>query len=328
MLARANFDQTSDAAFAMSHPGLFRALGRLPHGPLHKALIGAAWLETWVRWPLKTLNILDGVDRTFDVLDPEGQRFGLTAPVRKEFRRNLLYNQIADLVVLMTSLERRDFRRRALVVENEEALRREQGRGPGAIVAGFRLGAYPVLPWALAGLGSKVSMIVGDESLAGMGRGLGKRFMPRLTERVRFHSSQDRLVLARCLEGLREGGLACTLAELSPFKFQKTVEIEFFDWKIQVPYGIAYLSAATGRSIVPAALTREAGPRFRLSFGEPLPPPARDRASVRESTQRLYGALEEQILRFPEQWIGWTLLSSHMGIELQGETAETAPTLS
>jgi lauroyl/myristoyl acyltransferase len=328
MLARADFDQRSRASLAVSHARLLGPVGRIPYGPLHKVLLGLTWLETWLRLPLKTLKMLDGVDETFSLLDPDGQRFGLTKEVRARFRKNLLYFQICDLVTLLACLERPGFRRRAFVVENKDVLLRERERGPGTIVAGFRIGAYPVVPWALASLGFPVSMIVGGSHLVEMGRGLGGTFLPSSTERIRFVSARDPRVLASCLENLNAGGLACTLVEMSPVEFAKTTEVQFLEWTIQVPYGIAYLAAATGRSIVPAVLTREAGPRFRLRFGEPLPAPARDRASIYESTQQLYHALEEQVLRFPEQWIGWPLLASHMGIKLHSGTSAGAPPIS
>ena len=328
MLARANFDQDSGANFATSHARLFRALGRLPYRSLHRALLALTWAETWLRYPLKTLSILDSVDETFSLLDPDGRRFGLTQKVRATFRKNLLYYQVCDLTVLLTSLEGSRTNRRALVVENEEVLLRERERGPGAIVAGFRIGAYPVVPWALASLGVPVSMIVGGAPLVEAGRKLGDEFLPQSSKRIRFLSARDPRALTRCLGSLNEGGLVCTLLELSPIDYAKTTEVQFLGWTIEVPYGIAYLGAATGRSIVPAILAREAGPRFRLRFGEPLPAPSRDRASIFQTTQQLYQALEQEVLRLPEQWIGWTLLNSHLGIDLQTKLTATAPTLS
>ena len=56
-------------------------------------------------------------------------------------------------MTLLTHLEKPGFRR-ALTVENQDVLLRERERGPGAIVVGFRIGAYPALPWPLASLGS------------------------------------------------------------------------------------------------------------------------------------------------------------------------------
>lgn len=327
MLARASFDQASAVNFALSHAGLLRATGRLPFRPLHKALKALTWLETWLRWPLRTLNIRDMIEETFALLDPDGQRLGLTDEARSRFCQAILYNEIPDLVVLLSHLERNDFRRQALVVEREEALLRERERGTGAIVVGFRIGPYPALPWVLASRGFRVSMIVGGGPLVEMGGELGEKFLPRASERIRFISAQDPRALALCLDDLNAGGLACTLLELTPLKYEKTMAVQFLGWEVQVPYGIAYLAAATGRSIIPAALTREKGPRFRLRLGEPLPPPTRDPASIRETMQQLYGALEQRVRRFPDQWIGWTLLGSHMGIDLETAPEATVPTL-
>ena len=327
MLARANFDQNAGADFAVAHARFFRLLGGLPYPLSHRLLLSGAWLETWLRYPLSTLNLRDQIAETFSQLDPDGRRFGLTRSVRDGFTGNLLYHQVCDLVTLLTYLEKPGFRR-ALTVENQDTLLQERARGPGAIVVGFRIGAYPVLPWPLASLGFPVSMIVGNPELVRMGRGLGREFVPSLAERIRFFSARDPLVLTRCLEDLASGGIVATLLELSPIEYAKTVEVRFLDWTIRVPYGIAYLAAMTGRSMVPAFLAREAGPRFKLCFGEPLPAPARDRASIFESTQQLYRVLEKQVLMYPDQWIGWTLLSSHMNIEELRPLASSAPPIS
>jgi hypothetical protein len=328
MLARATFDQYAGADFALAHRRSIRALGRLPYRALHRGVAALAWLETWLRWPLLTLRALDGVDRTFSLLDPDGTRLGLDDRVRRAFRRDILYSHIPDLVVLLTSLDRRRFRREALVVEGGDTLARELATGRGVIVAGFRTGAHPVFPWALAGLGPRVSMIVGYPQLVRLGERLGETFLPRLTRKVQFVNAQDPQVLARSLDTLNNGGLVATLLELSPLTFQKTTPVRFLDWEINVPYGLSYLSAATGRSIVPALITREDGPRFRLRFCDPLPAPGRDRASILANTQQLYDVLAQKVLEFPEQWIGWLLLGSHMGIDLGPETPHGVPALS
>jgi hypothetical protein len=328
MFARAEFDQDAGAAFALEHAALFRALGKLPYRLQHRLLVGATWLETWLRYPLRTLGMQDGIEHTFRLIDPDGRRLGLTEGVRKGFRDNLLYHQISDLGVLLLNLEDRRFRREALRFENADVLLRERERGPGAIVAGFRIGAYPAVPWALATIGQPVTMIVGGPPLVRMGRGLGRAFVPRYDERVRFVSARDPRALAQCREGLNAGGLACTLVELSPIEFAKTMPVDFLDWRVEVPYGIPYLSAVTGRTVVPAMLTRHKGPRFVMRFLEPIPAPARDREAIRESTQQLYTSLEREVRRYPAQWIGWTLLGSHMGIDLGQPAKGTAPAFS
>ena len=269
--------------------------------------------------------MLDSVDATFAQLDSDGRRFGLTKKVRSRFRGNLLYSQIADVFLLFTHLGKPGFRRGALAIENQEALFREKERGPGVIVAGFRIGAYTAVPWVLGSLASPVTMIVGNKSFVEMGEGLGDKFVRGPSRGLRFVDAQDPRALARSLSTLNSGGIVGTMLELSPNEYAKTMEVRFLGWNIQVPYGVSYLAAATGRSIIPAALTREPGPRFRMRFGEPLPPPARDRASIHRSTQQLYSALEQQVLELPEQWTGWMLLPSQKGIELRPPASSRAP---
>lgn len=316
MLARADFDQFAAADVALAHARLFRAVGKLPGRPLHALVSSLTRAETWLRWPLRTLRMLDHVDDTFQRIDPEGSRFGLTQDFRRRFRSNFLYNGLADLAVLINGIDKPAFHRRALAIEGRAALDRERAAGPGAIVAGFRLGAYPVIPLALGALGYDVSMIVGGKRLIRAAQRLGETFSPQANSRIRYFSAQDPLVLARCHQALAAGGLVATLLELSPIKYQKTTSVRFLDWDINVPYGIPYLSAVTQRPVVPALLLPDGPARYRLRFLDPIPPPSRDRASVLATTRDLYAVLEEQVLRYPDQWVGWTILESHLGIDL------------
>lgn len=316
MLARANFDQFASVDVALSHARLLRTIGKLPYRQLHALVSSLTRAETWLRSPLRTLRMLDGVDDTFERIDPDGGRLGLTPEVRRRFRKNLLYDGVADLAVLINGIDNPAFRRRALTVENRDTLDRARESGPGAIVIGFRLGGYPVIPMALGALGYDTSMIVGGRRLIRAGEELGEKFAPQGSRRVRYMSAQDSLVLARSIEGLNAGKVVCTLMELSPIKYAKTTPVQFLDWTINVAYGIPYLSAMTGRPIIPALLLREKGPRFRLRFLEPLAPPSRDRASILAATQNLYSVLEGQVREHPDQWVGWTILESHLGIDL------------
>ena len=295
---------------------MLRGVSRLPPRGLHTLISSIARAETWLRWPLRTLNMLDGVDDTFRRVDPDGSRFGLTAEARQQFRRNLLYNGIADLAVLLSGIDKAGFRQRKLAVEGREIVERARESGPGVIVAGFRMGVYPVIPMALGALGYDVGMIVGGRRLIRAAQTLGEGFAPEANARIQYMSAQDPLVLARSQERLNSGGVVCTLMELSPIKYAKTTPVRFLDWTVNVAYGIPYLSAVTQRPVIPAVLTAERGLRYRLRFLEPVPAPARDRASIFARTQALYGVLEEQVRRQPEQWVGWTILESHLGIDL------------
>lgn len=308
MLSRAAFKQTERTDLALSRSGLIRAAARLPYGVVHRLIVAGIRAETWLRYPLWALNVSDGMKETFDELDPDGSRFGLTERVRKRYRDNFLYSEVADLVTLFMYSDDKRFQSKAMRVENEGVLRETIRDGPGAIVAGFRLGSYVGLPWALGRLGPPVLMIVGDDEFARMARRLGDTFAPESSATLTFVRAKDPLVLARSQSVLNEGGIVSTLIDLSPIEYEKTTEVELLGKKLDVAYGLPYLAAVTGRRIVPAALTRAKGPRFKLRFDTPILPPERDSASVRAGAQELYQALERMVLRFPDQWIGWQTL--------------------
>ncbi|MEX0683937.1 MAG: hypothetical protein WD904_03510 [Dehalococcoidia bacterium] len=330
MFARANFDQYASGDSSIANAGIFRALRRLPPGLVRSGILGATFLETWLRWPLATLKLGDRIDETLVSIDPDGKRFGLTERKRRAIKRHALYNQLPDLVALMNTVDQPELRRRTLAVSGAEILARACQSGPGAIVAGFRTGPYPAFPWALAAAapGRDVLMIVGTGHLAALGERLGRTFMGGLTSHVTFVSAQDSGVLARSLHILKSGGIVATLLELSPVEFARKTSVSFLDWQVEVPYGFSYLSAMTGRPVVPAALTKRSGTRFRLRFQEPVPAAERSPDSIKQQTQRLYSELERQVRRAPEQWIGWMLLESNMGIELAVSGGRPLPALS
>ena len=84
----------------------------------------------------------------------------------------------------------------------------------------------------------------------------------------------------------------------------------------------------TARPVIPAALTQRRGPRFGLRFREPVPAASRDQESLRAQAQQLYAELECHVRRVPEQWIGWVLLESNMGIQLPVSGGSPLPALS
>lgn len=318
MFARAEFNQFAAGMSAIDHAGWFRMLRRLPPGLGRSGVLSAAFLETWLRWPLATLKIGDRIDQTLATLDADGDRFGLTQSAKRQLKRNLLYNQLPDLVTLLNSLDSDRSRKRTLTLRGHDILARECESEPGAIVAGFRTGPYPAFPWALAAAvpEREVLMIVGTEHLAELARRLGRTFIGSLNERVTFVSAQDASVLARTLAALKQGNVVATLLELSPVEFQKKTPVRFLDWTIDVPFGFSYLSAMSGRPVIPAALTRRRGAQFRLTFREPVAAAGRSQESIKSQTQALYGELERQVRAKPDQWIGWMLLDTNMGIEL------------
>jgi len=329
MFARAEYDQFATASHALSNARLVSGLKLLPPGVVRRGVFGFAWLEAWLRWPLTTLKLGDRIDETLAVIDPDGERFGFTPAVRRRFKRNILYNQLPELVSLLSALDREGVREKTLAIRGSEILSRECEAGPGVIVTGFRTGPFQAFPWAIAAAapGREVAMIVATEHLVRLGERLGETFIDGLNERVTFLDAQDSSVLAKSLRTLKAGGIVATLLELSPTEFARMTTVSFLDWRIDVPYWLSYLSAITSRPVITAALTRRRGEGFGLRFREPVPAALRDPESLKAQTQELYAELERLVRRVPEQWIGWMLLDSNMGIDIPVSGGTPLPAL-
>ena len=327
MFASADFNQFATGDIALSNAHLFGALRRLPPGVVRGTILGATWLETWLRWPLATLKVGDRIDETLAAIDPAGERFGLTSQIKRRIKRHVLYNQLPNAIALLSALDSDGRRRRTLAIRDTERLLHQCDAGPGAIVAGFRTGPYPAFPWAVAAASGDrpVMMIVSYERLARLGENLGKAFIPRLNERVTFVASQDPSVLARSLSVLKMGGIVATLLEGSPVQFARKTAVDFLDWRPEVPYGLSYLSAVTSRPVIPASMTRRRGTRFTLKFHEPVAAPARNQLAMQSQAQQLYTELERHVRKVPDQWVGWLLLGSNMGIHLSSNGDEPLP---
>jgi hypothetical protein len=315
MLAQTSYAGFSPAQVALSNRRMVKTLARLPYRQLHRGLIAASRLEAWGRWPLLTLDASHRVNTALARIDRDGSRFGLTQRVRARHRAAIIYEGMPDLLVLLTGLDKTSFRREALRVVNPDVLTNATADGAGAIVAGFRIGPHAALPYVMGALGHDVSMIVSSLALCRTASSIGAAFAPRSSRDVRFMAADNSLVLSAAQADLAGGRLVCTLMDFPAGEFQKASRVRFLDWEIRAPYGIPYLAAMTERPIIPAIITTHGGPRFKLRFLDPLPVPARRREAILETNQALYSELDRQVRRFPSQWVGWTLLESHMGID-------------
>lgn len=307
VLTRATFNQTRITQMLLNRRRWILLLRAIPHRAFHRSLVAVCWLESWIRVPVGTTRLSRSYDRSFNELDPGGTRYGLTSAVRNRFKRRQLFEMDADIATLLLFLEKQSFVNRALRTTGEEVLASERAAGRGVIVVGFRIGAYPALPWLLARQGIPVTMI-----LRGWYRDLVEEltsaYLPSLPP-IRWLSADDRSVTSRSIGTLRGGGLLCTLIDVIGTTGVRS-SARLFGHEVLLPRGLPFLAALTGSSIVPAIVTRDGGPQFTLRFGAPLPLPERGIEGAEKALQEICDQLESWVREFPDQWIGWPTLSS------------------
>lgn len=81
--------------------------------------------------------------------------------------------------------------------------------------------------------------------------------------------------------------------------------VEFFGQPAWTPTGAAFLAAHTGRPVVTGFAHRTEAGSMHLRFDPPVaaPPPGTDEAGLAAFTALLTARIEEQIRRFPAQWV-------------------------
>jgi KDO2-lipid IV(A) lauroyltransferase len=126
--------------------------------------------------------------------------------------------------------------------------------------------------------------------------------------RGRFHAAGIHVIpkkgsLERILERLAAGDIVVFILDQHAAP-KDGVEVEFFGRKASTLRSLAVIALATGAPVVPAACFREAGGGHVLRFEDPLPAVDAEDAdeAIRARTLQYNQALEQLILRHPEQW--------------------------
>jgi KDO2-lipid IV(A) lauroyltransferase len=181
-----------------------------------------------------------------------------------------------------------------------EILHEAQARGRGVIFLTGHLGAWEVLSFAHSALHNPISFMV---------RRLDNPRVERLVDGVRTRYGNraiDKKMAARsALKLLREGGTLGILADLNT-QPNEGVFVPFFGRPACTTSGIAVLALRTDASVIPVvAPWHEERGRY-VFHGSPIVELVRtgdhDR-DVEINTARFAAAFEEQVRRFPDQWL-------------------------
>ncbi|MFQ5655067.1 MAG: lysophospholipid acyltransferase family protein [Planctomycetota bacterium] len=183
--------------------------------------------------------------------------------------------------------------------ELEKRIEEALAEGKGVIALSAHLGNWEMV-------GARGAATWGDRS-----RCIARRYdyegYQRLAERIRnglgirlIYQDESPRSIVRLLRG---NGILGILPD-QDYKRMNGIFVDFFGRPAYTPTAPARLSLRTGASIVPVFLVRE-GRGYRAHVGETIRPEhaRRARDPVRELTRLWSRAVEEQIRRFPEQWV-------------------------
>jgi KDO2-lipid IV(A) lauroyltransferase len=181
-----------------------------------------------------------------------------------------------------------------------EILHEAQRRGRGIIFLTCHLGAWEVLSFAHSALHNPISFMV---------RRLDNPRVEGLIDRIRTrfgNKSIDKKMAARsALKLLREGGTLGILADLNT-QPHEGVFVPFFDHPACTTSGIAVLALRTDASVIPVvAPWHEERGRY-VFHGSPIVELVRTgehERDVETNTARFTAAIEEQIRKYPDQWL-------------------------
>jgi KDO2-lipid IV(A) lauroyltransferase len=181
-----------------------------------------------------------------------------------------------------------------------EVLQEAQRRGRGIIFLTCHLGAWEVLSFAHSALHNPISFMV---------RRLDNPRVEGLIDRIRTrfgNKSIDKKMAARsALKLLREGGTLGILADLNTLPHEG-VFVPFFDHPACTTSGIAVLALRTDASVIPVvAPWHEERGRY-VFHGSPIVELIRTgdhERDVETNTARFTAAIEEQIRKYPDQWL-------------------------
>lgn len=177
-------------------------------------------------------------------------------------------------------------------VRGVEHIHQAMSVGRGAVAVGFHIGNIDLGAALLARVGYPVDVVVDTFQ------------PPRLDALIQRQREANGLTLIplglaprRALRVLRRKEILALLMD-KPLPDDQGVVVDFFDGRISIPAGAAYLSLRTGAPIVPCCVVRLPGGRFLAEVGAPVPPQG-DAVAV---TQAVVRVLEGWIRRHPEQW--------------------------
>lgn len=219
----------------------------------------------------------------------------LTREVFRNFGRYLLE------FFLMNRIMDQDYIKKNVQFKNLEYISEALKRGKGAIFLTAHIGNWELGGVLLSSLGYPLTAI----ALPHKERPVNDLFN-RQREIRGIKVVPTRLAYRRCLEALKNNQFVALVADRD-FSLKGEL-LDFLGRKTLIPKGAALFSIQTGAPIVPVFLMRQEDHTFVLTVNEPIYPPLEtagqiDRDILLDLMKRYAGIIEDQIQRYPTQWL-------------------------
>jgi len=185
-----------------------------------------------------------------------------------------------------------------MTVEGEEHVRQALAGGKGALILTAHLGNWDLLGMYTAKRGyplTIISKVIKNEAINDLWMRLRKEFGVKI---VPAHNSYR-----ACLKVLKQNELLGFILDTNRPR-DAGIFVDFFGRPASTTPGLAFMSAQSGAPVIPAFIHREGLDRHVIRVLPALPPPPdREEASIRQATQEYTRIVEEEIRRYPEQWL-------------------------
>jgi KDO2-lipid IV(A) lauroyltransferase len=200
----------------------------------------------------------------------------------------------------------------AVAVNSTDVLDAVKATGRGALYVTAHFGPWEYLP--------PVSTHRLNEPLTVVARPLDNPYLDRWVNALRRRWGtrvvEKRDAMKELMEVLRRGGRVGVLIDQHVSR-REGVVVPFFGHPASTTHAPALLALRSGAAVIPVVVLRERRGRFRILLGKEVSPPrtGETKADVLAMTAAMTAALEELILRCPEQWLWvhrrWKYLTEH-----------------
>src|SRR3989344_2975657 len=227
---------------------------------------------------------------------PEAELSAMTRQVFRNFGKYLVE------FLRMDGMVNKEFIARRVKIENIERIDRALEKGKGAIIMTAHIGNWELGAVLLNMLGYPLMAV----ALPHKERPVNDLFnQQREVHGITVVATHN--AIRKCMEHLKSNKIIAIVGDRD-FTVKGGELVDFLGDRALIPKGTAIFSKKTGAPILPTFLIREPDDTFRLSILEPMFPPEDEEGvpeekAIRRIMHRYLGVIEEQIRRYPTQWM-------------------------